>query len=144
MPLDMFFGPARVVDTGEVDRIGAAQVPADLAPGERVLFRTRNSRRRLLRQDAFAEDYVWVTEEAAHALVRARVRSIGIDYLSVGGFAQETAEPHQVLLGAGIWLLEGLDLCDIEPGRYELACLPLLLAGADGAPARALLRKLGC
>jgi arylformamidase len=70
------------------------------------------------------------------------VRTVGIDYLSVGGFSQDLAETHLILLGAGIWIVEGLDLSNVEPGRYELACLPLRLVGADGAPARAALRKI--
>jgi arylformamidase len=46
------------------------------------------------------------------------------------------------LLGAGIWIIEGLDLEHVEPGEYELFCLPLRIIGSDGAPARAILRKL--
>jgi arylformamidase len=44
-----------------------------------------------------------------------------------------------VLLGAGVVCVEGLDLRGIEPGSYELVCLPLKLVGSDGAPARAVL-----
>jgi arylformamidase len=39
-----------------------------------------------------------------------------------------------------MWLIEGLDLTQVAPGRYELACLPLRILGSDGAPARAALR----
>ena len=45
-----------------------------------------------------------------------------------------------LLLGAGVWILEGLNLHGIDAGDYELVCLPLKIAGADGAPARAVLR----
>jgi len=58
----------------------------------------------------------------------------------VGGFHQDTAETHQVLLGAGIWIIEGLDLSRVKPGRYDLVCLPLKVLASDGAPARAILR----
>ena len=54
----------------------------------------------------------------------------------------DPAPTHVAFLGAGVVILEGLDLRDVEPGRYELICLPLLIPGADGAPARALLRRL--
>jgi len=50
-------------------------------------------------------------------------------------------ETHVTILGAGIAVIEGLDLSEVEPGDYELICLPLKIAGADGAPARAVLRK---
>jgi arylformamidase len=60
----------------------------------------------------------------------------------VGGFETDGAETHRILLRAGIWIIEGLQLEHVEPGEYELFCLPLKIVGSDGAPARALLRKL--
>ena len=47
-----------------------------------------------------------------------------------------------ILLSAGIWLIEGLNLSAVKPGAYELVCLPLRITGAVGAPARAILRPL--
>ncbi len=75
-------------------------------------------------------------------LVSRGVRLVGIDYLSVGGFRHDLQETHVTLLGAGVWIVEGLDLSGIRPGRYELACLPLKILGSDGAPARAAIRPL--
>jgi arylformamidase len=49
---------------------------------------------------------------------------------------------HLRLLTAGVVILEGLDLSLVEPGDYELICLPLRLTGIEGAPARAMLRPL--
>jgi len=37
-------------------------------------------------------------------------------------------------------LIEGINLFEIEPGIYELICLPRKIEDADGAPARAILR----
>jgi arylformamidase len=68
--------------------------------------------------------------------------TVGVDYLSVGGFKRGGKETHQALLGAGIWIIEGLNLEHVEPGDYQLVCLPLKLEGSDGAPARAILRRL--
>jgi len=67
---------------------------------------------------------------------------VGIDYLSVGAYEGDGVRTHQLLLGAGIWVIEGLDLSKVEPGAYELLCLPLKILGAEGAPARAALRRL--
>jgi arylformamidase len=139
MPLDALLGAARVIDVDDERAVRAAHVPADLEPGERLLFRTRNSTHHL-KAGRFVEDFVYVSREAAAAMARGRVRAVGIDYLSVGGFRHDLVETHEILLGAGIWVVEGLDLSRVAPGRYELACLPLLIPGADGAPARALLR----
>jgi arylformamidase len=66
---------------------------------------------------------------------------VGVDYLSVGGYRKDGVETHEALLGAGIWVIEGLNLKNIEPGTYELVCLPLRLMGAEGSPARAILRR---
>jgi arylformamidase len=67
---------------------------------------------------------------------------VGVDYLSVGGFESGGAQTHRILFEAGIWVIEGLMLEHVEPGEYELVCLPLKIIGGDGAPARAVLRKL--
>ena len=46
---------------------------------------------------------------------------------------------HVTLLGAGVIVIEGLNLSGVEPGRYQLICLPIKILGGDGAPARAVL-----
>ena len=141
MPPGLMSGPARVVAVDDPVAVRAAHLPGDLEPGERLLFRTINSTVHACRAE-FAEDFVYLSAEAAAALAKARVALVGIDYLSVGGFSADLRETHEALLGAGIWVVEGLRLGAVAPGRYELLCLPLLIPGADGAPARALLRRL--
>jgi arylformamidase len=139
LPLDAVLGPCRVIPIEDPVAVRPAELPADLAAGERILFKTRNSERRWW-EEPFREDYVYISQDAARVLVNAGVRTVGVDYLSVGGFHQDLAETHHILLGAGMWLIEGLDLTQVAPGRYELACLPLRILGSDGAPARAALR----
>ena len=70
------------------------------------------------------------------------MRLIGVDYLSVGR-GETNPEVHRILLGAGIVILEGLDLSQVEAGWHDLICLPLKLVGRDGSPARALIRPRG-
>lgn len=140
LPPEVMIGRARVV-RADGDAIHAADVPDDLEPGARVLFRTRNSGRDIF-AGTFFEDYVFLARDAAEKLVRAGAALVGIDALSVSGFHEDPAETHRVLLGAGVWILEGICLRGAEPGEYELACLPLRIEGADGAPARALLRPV--
>jgi arylformamidase len=43
---------------------------------------------------------------------------------------------------AGKVIIEGLNLSAVDAGEYELLCMPLLIEGADGAPARVALRTL--
>jgi arylformamidase len=66
---------------------------------------------------------------------------LGVDYLSVEEFRKPGAPAHHILLGGGTIVIEGLNLRDVEPGTYELFCLPLRVVGADGAPARVVLRQ---
>jgi arylformamidase len=141
MPLSLMSGPARVIEVDDPVSVRAGHLPADLAPGERILFRTTNSATRIDSQ-RFDENFVYLARDVAAALAQARVAMVGIDYLSVGGFYQDLRETHEILLGAGIWVVEGLRLGAAPAGRYELLCLPLLIPGSDGAPARALLRPL--
>jgi arylformamidase len=143
LPLDATIGPARVIPIVHPNAIHPEELEVhSLRAGERVLFRTRNSER-CWKTDRFVEDFVYISAAAAKYLVQRKVRTVGIDYLSVGGYVHDGVETHQILLGAGVWLIEGLNLAAVKPGAYELICLPLRVVGADGAPARAVLRPRG-
>ena len=141
MPFDATIGLARVIRIEHPQAILPEELEAHhLQAGERVLFRTRNSER-CWNTDQFVEDFVYISAAAAQFLADRQVRTIGVDYLSVGGYVHDGVETHRILLSAGIWLIEGLNLSAVEPGPYELVCLPLRIAGADGALARAILRQ---
>jgi arylformamidase len=143
MPFSATIGPARVIAIRGREAVRPEELRAHrIRRGERVLFKTPGSARRW-KSGAFEDDFVYISKEAALFLAERQVRCVGIDYLSVGGFRKDLTETHEILLGAGIWVIEGLDLSRVKPGRYELICLPLRIAGADGAPARALLRPAG-
>lgn len=141
LPFEAGVGPARVIAIRDPERITVAELePHGITAGERILFRTANSPR-AWRSAEFVEDAVHLTVEAARWLAAKQVRTIGIDYLSVGGFtAGNGAAVHGPLLAAGVAIIEGLDLSDVPPGPCDLVCLPLKLAGGDGAPARAFVR----
>jgi arylformamidase len=138
--LDTLIGPADVAYLPDAERIGAAELESLELPVDcqRLLLRTRNSLYWVRQEAAFQRDYVGVTAEGAEWLVKRGPRLVGIDYLSVARF-EEVLSVHLALLEACIILLEGLNLYDILPGRYQLVCLPIKIAGGDGAPARAVL-----
>ncbi|WP_447980076.1 cyclase family protein [Candidatus Nitrospira bockiana] len=141
LPLDATIGPAQVVEIRDPTVITVQELREQrVEPRGRVLFKTRNSHRRWPDQDFFP-DFVYLSTEAARWLIEQGVRTVGVDYLSVGGFQKNGPEVHRVLLGAGVWIIEGLDLSAVEPGPYDLICLPLKVAASDGAPARAVLRR---
>jgi arylformamidase len=133
-------GTARVIEILDADSVKpAALEPLLIRKGERILIKTRNSR--LWREEkTFNKDYVYLTVEAALHFVERKVRLIGIDYLSVGGAGQDGSEVHRILLGAGVTIIEGLDLSATKPGRYHIVCLPLRIKNGDGAPARVILK----
>lgn len=142
MPIAAAIGRARVIEIHDPAMIRTSELePHRLAPGERLLFKTGNSAH-AWKSDEFQKHYVHIHPEAARYLAECRVQTVGVDYLSVGGFQSGGPETHRILLGAGIWIIEGLMLEQVEPGEYELVCLPLKIMGGDGAPARAVLRKL--
>lgn len=143
MPLDAVIGPCRVIGIRHKDIITVEELrPYQLKRGERVLFKTRNSTSswKLAKTGKFDKNFVYIPAETARYLVERGVRTVGIDYLSVGGYQKDIVECHQILLGAKVWIIEGLDLSRVKPGNYDLICLPLKVLGADGAPARAVLR----
>jgi arylformamidase len=126
LPLDVLMGPAVVAqfDPGPID--GTALESTALPRGtSRLLLKTGG--------DAGA-----VTPDGARWLVERGVRLVGADTLSI---EPETRDypVHRILLGAGVVIVEGLDLAPVAPGPYELVCLPLRIAAGDGAPARAVL-----
>lgn len=140
MPLTAAIGRARVIEIANPAVITAEELGThQIQQGERVLFKTQNSTR-CWQSDEFIKDFVSISQEAAHYLAQQQVQTVGVDYLSVGGFFKDGAETHHALLGAGIWIIEGLNLASVTPGLYDLICLPLRIAGCDGAPARAILR----
>jgi arylformamidase len=142
MPLEVTVGPARVIAVDDPESIKPRHlVDHRLRPGDRVLFKTRNSQRNWASQ-AFLEDFVYLATDAARVLVDAGVQLIGVDYLSVGGYEKNGLAVHQVLLQAGIWIIEGLDLAAVNEGAVELICLPLKIHASDGAPCRALVRPI--
>ena len=135
-PLDIGMGRARVIAIEGEEPIDRGQLEdLDIESGERLLFRTVNSERAWWERD-FDPGFA----EAAELLGEIGVALVGVDYLSVGGPGDEGGEVHRALLGAGVWVVEGLDLSMVEPGEYELTCLPVKLVESDGAPARVLVR----
>jgi arylformamidase len=140
VPVDVLIGPCLVTDmtrlSGNIDAgaIASLDIPAGV---ERILFKTANSE--LWAVDNFPESWVGLTPDGAAELLRRGVRLVGIDFLSIAPKGDPTPT-HVALLEQGVVILEGADLRRVQPGQYELFCLPILLVGSDGAPARILLR----
>jgi arylformamidase len=141
LPLDVLMGPARLIAFSDaVKSIGEADLRAhDLTGVTRLLMRTRNSAWLASGTTEFHPDYTFLAPDGAAYLVGLGVRLVGVDYLSVEQFHSGHHRTHRTLLGASVVIVEGLMLSEPPPGDYDFRCLPLRLAGLDGAPARAVL-----
>jgi arylformamidase len=140
LSLDLLIGRARVVEISKRGGIGAEELAeAGLREDLRVLLKTSNSA--LWNDTGFHQEYTYVTEEGARYLVEQGVKVIGVDYLSVEQYKKAGAPAHRALLSQGVVIIEGLNLSEAEPGMYEMYCLPLRVAGGDGAPARVILKR---
>ena len=140
MPLDAMIGPARVIEVQDRECIKETQLrKCRIRCGERIIFKTRNSE--YWRNAAFKKNFIYISLAAAHYLAAKGVRTVGIDYLSVGGYYRDGVKVHQILLGRGICIIEGLNLSQAQPGNYDLICLPLKILNGDGAPARVIIRS---
>ncbi len=140
--IETLIGPVWVADAtgldGDIDSTALCRVKIP-AEATRVLFKTSNSE--LWSAPTFTEEFVAIARDGATALVQRGVRLVGIDYLSIATY-HDPAPTHEAFLRAGVTILETLDLRAVEPGWWDLTCLPLRIPGADGAPARAVLSRL--
>ena len=140
LDLHVLNGPAEVIAFPDsVDEITADHL-VDVPPCERILFKTRSSKCWANEEPTFDTAFVGLHESAAALLVERGTKLVGVDYLSVAPF--NAPEPtHKMLLGAEVIVVEGLNLTGIASGSWQFHCLPLKIAGADGAPARAILTR---
>jgi arylformamidase len=136
-------GPARVIDIADgVQAIDAAELDKHSWRGvQRVIFRTRSTRRGWMRSPAFHRDFAYVAPDAAQLLADAGVVLVGIDYISAEQFGAPEPRTHRILLGRGIPIVEGLSLEAVGAGDYDLIVLPMKVRGHEGAPARAVVRR---
>ena len=143
VPLEPLMGPARVIDIPDaVQSINADELNRHEWRGaQRVLFRTRSSRRGWMKSPTFHRDFAYVAPDAAQLLADAGVKLVGVDYISAEQFGAPAPMTHRILLGRGIPIVEGLALETVRPGDYDLIVLPIKVGGHEGAPARAVLRR---
>ncbi|MHA2389010.1 MAG: cyclase family protein [Candidatus Hodarchaeales archaeon] len=137
MPITRFYGKCRVLDLTSVEfgeEITKKHLEKNIIDSETVLlFKTKNST--ILRTN-FREDYVSLSFEAAEFIIDSEVKTIGIDYLSIG-----SSNTHKLLLSKEIVIYEGLTLNHVNPGIYTFIGFPLKIVSSEGAPTRAVLLK---
>lgn len=141
LPFNAVIGRAKVIEIKDNKSVKLDELKThNIEENDRLLFKTRNSLIDWSMKD-FINDYVYLTTESAKYLAERKVKTIGIDYLSIAGL-NNTEEVHKILLSSEIWIIEGLSLKGVSEGLYDLICLPINIIGSDGAPARAVLKKV--
>ena len=144
LPLESLIGECVVIQVPDDYLVVDEEfVSANFTPGtERVLFKTRNSAFWNETPPQFHRDFTHLNTAAATWLASNGAKLVGIDYLSIEKSKSPGHPTHVALLEKGIVIVEGLNLSDVSPGRYEVFCLPLRLRSdlGDGAPARVVLR----
>ncbi|HMK47106.1 MAG TPA: cyclase family protein [Methanocella sp.] len=139
IPLDHLYGKAEVLDlTGVKEGISADDLQRARPKEKILLFRTKNSG--LWKYNDFNKDFVYLDESGARWIVENHIKTIAIDYLSIGKFS-DGHTVHHILLDAGVTVVEGVNLSEVSPGAYTFACLPIKIRDGDGAPARTILVK---
>ena len=143
VPLEPLIGAARVIELSDaVQAIDAAELNRHEWRGAaRILFRTRSAQRGWMTSPTFHRDFAYLAPDAAQLLADAGVVLVGIDYISIEQFGAPAPRTHQILLGKGIPIVEGMRLDAVPAGDYDLVVLPIKVTGHEGAPARAVLRR---
>jgi arylformamidase len=141
-PAGYFLIPAHVVEVDDEESIKPNSLKSlEIERDEALLFKTFNSNSGLSCSGSFSEKYVYMSETAAHLCVDLKVRLVGIDYLSIDRYSDDTAPVHRILLRNDVLILEGIDLKSVPAGRYMLFCPPLKLMDGEASPVRALLLR---
>lgn len=126
----ILMGSSRLHDLGCVEKIEKSHLMG-LKMSPRIIIKTGYLHD--------GPDYPYITPEAARHLVELGIGLLGLDTPSPD--RPDFPESHSILLKAGIVIIENMRLEHVPAGQYHLYCLPLLLLGMDGAPARVFLRK---
>ncbi|MDN4594541.1 arylformamidase [Polycladomyces subterraneus] len=137
LDIEVFVGPARVIDVSPHASVGAEELAAyDLEGVKRLLLRTRSASD----PTVFPATITYMRPDAADYLHEKGVRLLGVDVPSVDPLDSKELAAHHELLKCGIYILENVVLDQVRPGDYELIAVPLALQDADASPVRALLR----
>jgi arylformamidase len=144
-PLDLYLGRATVVDLSQsFSRLKEKHLitledlrpyAEEIAVTSRVLVKTG----RWSDSTVFPEKIPVIAADVPVWLQKNGVKLLGVDLPSMDDIDSKSLQNHHALARAGVAIIESLDLSDIVSGVYNFAALPVKIAGADGAPVRAVL-----
>jgi len=144
-PLEIYLGRATVVDLSQtffqstekhlITREDLRPHAEEIAATSRLLVKTG----RWSDSTVFPNRIPVISADVPAWLQKNGVKLLGVDLPSMDELDSKSLQNHHALASAGIAIIESLDLSDVAPGVYNLAAVPLKIAGADGAPVRAVL-----
>ena len=144
-PLEIYLGRAAVVDLTEAFSRSKQKhlitvedlqpYAEEIAESSRLLVKTG----RWSDSTVFPNQIPVIAANVPSWLQKSGVRLIGLDLPSVDEIDSKSLQNHNALAAVGIAIVESLDLTRVGSGIYNFAALPLKIAGADGAPMRAVL-----
>lgn len=133
-----FYGRAKLIRLNAAGHITKEDLlPHNIPEGIILLLDLGQSK--YMQQPELNKDFIALMPCAAQYLAEKRVKTVGIDCLSVDPYWDEDYPAHMILLGNGIAILEGLVLDGVPEGEYTLSALPLKFEDGDGSPIRAVL-----
>jgi len=126
IPLDHFYGPAKVIQMPPIegDITKDDLLPLDIHGGDILLLNTGNK---------------VFTPDAAAYLAEKKIKTLGVDAMSVDAYNSPDFPVHHILLDNDITIIECLALDGVPQGTYELSALPLKFKNGNGSPVRAIL-----
>lgn len=135
MDLMKYYGICKVFDLTYVETAIYKKDIVDLSIEENdiIIFKTKNSY-----DTTYNSQFVYIEEDAAQYLVDKKIKTIGIDAMSVER-DKKNHPTHKILLGANIGVIEDLQLKEIVEKQYLLVALPLKINQAEASPVRAIL-----
>lgn len=140
MPLDWFYGPARVIRIpkgagDEVTKSDFERFEEYLLPGSKIILET--GWHKMFGEDRFFEEFPSITQEAARYLASRKLRMIGMDMPTP---SRDWYEVHHILLAADVEMVivEALTNLDQLPDEFTFIGFPMNLVGRDGSPIRAV------
>ncbi|MCP4108386.1 MAG: cyclase family protein [Desulfobacteraceae bacterium] len=135
-----FILPAHVVSVDNREAVEPGELEnLDIEPASALLFKTDNSTSGRCKNGIFSENFVYLSPRAADLCIEKKVKLVGIDYITIEKYGDETFPIHRKILGNNILVLEGINLNKVRPGNYTLICFPLKITGSEASPVRAVL-----
>jgi arylformamidase len=144
-PLDIYLGRATVVDLAQAffrSKEKHLITTEDLRPHAEEIAATS---RLLVKTGRWSDSTIFpnqipvIAADVPAWLQKNGVKLLGLDLPSMDEIDSTSLQNHHALARAGIAIVESLDLGEVASGIYNLAALPLKIAGGDGAPVRAIL-----